>query len=543
MKKVIKAKKWMRAISTMAVIVSMVVGMALPVFAEDAEGASVVATSDDPSKSILKMTLGYQDDDGTYYPIQWGTCFMINEEYVLTNKHVVTVDEDTLEYLRKNIDSKLKANDKHIKLYAFVNRDMKVAATMHASVNSSDMDFAAVKLSEKIYDRQPVKLGDSDALGVKQPVYAVGFPADSLENKDYNTSKDVSTVDGTISKVTETGSVDIIEHTAPLTEGNSGGPLLDEDNNVVGVNTFVEGKKNYSIQINYIKSALDTFGIAYAGGDSDSASAVDDYVPMEEKDETMDETDTTAVRSELETALDDAKKIEGKGYTKESVAALDDCIGKAESVLGNADASESEIIGATDDLNQAVKNLEEKSGLSGLMIGIIIGAVVLIILVVVLVVVLSSKKKKNTAPITPSVMSAPMNQPSNGVGPTSFVDNGVGETSLLNSGAGETTLLVGGGNSAYLMRNKNGEKILINKAGFAIGKERLKVDYCVSDNTSVSRRHAVITRKGSDYYIQDQGATNGTFVNGVQLASHAEQLLTDKAIVQLSDEEFIFHLS
>ena len=121
--------------------------------------------------------------------------------------------------------------------------------------------------------------------------------------------------------------------------------------------------------------------------------------------------------------------------------------------------------------------------------------------------------------------------------------DGAGETTLLDSGAGETTLLSGGAGGAYLIRKKNGEKIMINSQNFAIGKERRRVNYCISDNTSVSRYHAVITKKGSDYYVADQKSSNFTFVNGVQLSPYQETLLTDRSTLKLSDEEFEFHIS
>ena len=122
-------------------------------------------------------------------------------------------------------------------------------------------------------------------------------------------------------------------------------------------------------------------------------------------------------------------------------------------------------------------------------------------------------------------------------------DDGAGETTLLDAGAGETTLLSGAAGGAYLIRKKNGEKIAITSQNFAIGKERRRVNYCISDNTSVSRYHAVITKKGSDYYVADQKSSNFTFVNGVQLSPYNETLLTDRSTIKLSDEEFEFHLS
>lgn len=551
-----------RRILTLAVALCMMLMMTLPVMAED-ETNNLTAT-DDPRDSIMLMTLGIEDDNGTYHPYKGGTCFLINDEYVLTNKHVVTVfDQDELNDLREISGiPDMQATDSHIKLYLYVNRDMKVAATMHDSVNSSDMDFAAVKLAEKIYDRKPVALGDSDAIQTKDTVYAMGFPADSVSTKNYNTKDDVSTVEGAISKLTVTGNVDIIEHTAPLNLGNSGGPLLDKDDNVVGLNTFIAGKKNYSIQINYIKKGLDTFGIPYVTG---SINPEPDPDPEPEPGPIVepDKPDNTAILNELQSVVDEAKATDTENCTEESVKALNDSIGAAEAVLANDSAEAAAIQGATDDLNDAITNLEEKSGPNMMMIIFIVAAVVLLVVIIIVAVVMSGKKKKSSQVPNPGPASGPRPNPGpipsnmNGNDGYGAVDSfakpgpspqpqtmpeGAGETTLLDAGAGETTLLSNAG-SAYLIRKKNGEKIAVNVQNFKLGKERRKVNYCISDNTSVSRVHCEIVKKGTDYYVTDQGATNFTFVNGIQLSPHKETLLSDQSVLKLSDEEFEFHLS
>lgn len=549
-----------RRILTLAVALCMMLMMTLPVMAED-ETNNLTAT-DDPRDSIMLMTLGIEDDNGTYHPYKGGTCFLINDEYVLTNKHVVTVfDQDELNDLREISGiPDMQATDSHIKLYLYVNRDMKVAATMHDSVNSSDMDFAAVKLAEKIYDRKPVALGDSDAIQTKDTVYAMGFPADSVSTKNYNTKDDVSTVEGAISKLTVTGNVDIIEHTAPLNLGNSGGPLLDKDDNVVGLNTFIAGKKNYSIQINYIKKGLDTFGIPYVTG---SINPEPDPDPEPGPIVEPDKPDNTAILNELQSVVDEAKATDTENCTEESVKALNDSIGAAEAVLANDSAEAAAIQGATDDLNDAITNLEEKSGPNMMMIIFIVAAVVLLVVIIIVAVVMSGKKKKSSQVPNPGPASGPRPNPGpipsnmNGNDGYGAVDSfakpgpspqpqtmpeGAGETTLLDAGAGETTLLSNAG-SAYLIRKKNGEKIAVNVQNFKLGKERRKVNYCISDNTSVSRVHCEIVKKGADYYVTDQGATNFTFVNGIQLSPHKETLLSDQSVLKLSDEEFEFHLS
>lgn len=524
----------------LAIALSMIFMMELPVFAE--EGALVA--SDDPRNSVMQISLGYEDDKGNFIDFKWGTCFLINDEYVLTNKHVVTLTDAEFNELKELVGNpNLKENDDRIKLYLYVNRDMKVKASVHSSVNSDDMDFAAVKLAEKIYGRKPIAIGDSDTIQTRDTIYAIGFPADSISNKEYNTKEDVSTVDGTISKVTVTGNIDIIEHTASLNIGNSGGPLLDKDNNVIGVNTFVAGKKNYSIQINAIKKGLDTFGIPYV----DSGAAGQVY-PVDQVE--PEKPDNTAALNELTNAIDDAKKVEAKGYTEESIAALNSNIEKAELVVAQgADAEETTIIAATNDLNDAIKGLVEKKGPNMLLIGGIIAAVIIVIIIIIVVIVSSNNKKKAAkAKAMPAGSKGPREMPNpmpsipTGA-PMPSVDDGAGETTLLGGdGAGETSLL-GGGSSAYLVRKKTGERVALNLQNFKIGKERRRVNYCVTDNATVSRLHCEIVKKGADYFVVDQGSANYTYVNGVQVSPHKETLLTDRSVLKLSDEEFEFHLS
>ena len=577
-------KKFIKRLLVLVMAMCMMLTMSVTVLAAGEEGTDpieedqVQATTDDPTDGILQVYLAYVDDNGTRTLLYGGTCFLINEEYVLSNYHIFNLDEVDNSGVTKreaimnmlNLDE-LPNNDPHLKVFVYANRDMSVEATIHESVQSSAMDFVALKLSDKIYDRQPLVLGDSSIMKQQDVVYALGFPSDSIENKEFNTKADVSVVDGTISKVTVREKADVFEHTAPLNSGNSGGPLLNALNEVIGINTFIYGNnvgtKSYTVQINALKSALDTFGIAYTDGvhdraalDGGAVASSAGTVNQSGSDDTAD-TDTEeqnqALLTELNNEISRAKAMDTEGYTEESVQVLNDTIESAEDVAASTDATEAQIQTAIDDVRAAVDGLEEQSGLNIILIAGIGAAVLIIVIIIIVVIVLATsgkKKKANAAgggnvppvsPVQPVQNSQPMHQPQmyapgNGTVPQA---EGAGETTLLDSGAGETTLLSGAGGGAYLIRKKNGEKIMITSQNFAIGKERRRVNYCISDNTSVSRFHAVITKKGSDYYIADQKSSNFTFVNGVQLSPYKETLLTDRSTIKLSDEEFEFHLS
>ena len=578
-------KKLLGLMAAMCMMVTMSVSAlaAEPATTDGIESSNVVGTTDDPTDGILQVYLTYVDDDGERTLLFGGTCFLINEEYVLSNYHIFDLNSlvevqsednpnETVQVPKRDVImatlglDELPDNDPHLKVYVYANRDMGVEATIHDSVQSETMDFVALKLADKIYDRKPLVLGDSSIMKQQDVVYALGFPSDSIENKEFNTKADVSVVDGTISKVTTRDKADVFEHTAPLNSGNSGGPLLNGLNEVIGINTFVRGNdlgtKSYTVQINALKSGLDTFGISYADGTHDRVSLENGVLGTQtDGGETDVETEETtgpdqALVEELQNEIAKAKAIDTTGYTEESVQVLNDTIGTAESVVNNTEATNAQLQSSIDDLKAAVNGLEEVSGPNMIVIIAIVAAVIVVIVVIIIIIVVVNSNKKKKAKVTGNGPVPPM-QPTPPVqpiapNPTPVQPNpqmqqafqeGAGETTLLDSGAGETTLLGGAGGGAYLIRKKNGEKIAITSQNFAIGKERRRVNYCISDNTSVSRYHAVITKKGSDYYITDQKSSNFTFVNGVQVSPYQETLLTDKSTLKLSDEEFEFHLS
>ena len=127
------------------------------------------------------------------------------------------------------------------------------------------------------------------------------------------------------------------------------------------------------------------------------------------------------------------------------------------------------------------------------------------------------------------------------------VTGNFGETTVLGVGmaAGETTVLGAAQAqivSPYLLRLKNNERIQLSKPVFRIGKERSYVDYFISDNTAVSRSHANILIKGTEFYIVDTNSTNHTYVNGNMIQSNVETKLEHGSKVRLANEEFEFFM-
>jgi len=59
----------------------------------------------------------------------------------------------------------------------------------------------------------------------------------------------------------------------------------------------------------------------------------------------------------------------------------------------------------------------------------------------------------------------------------------------------------------------------------------------------VSRRHAKITRKGDELFLEDLGSVNGTFLNGKRLTPYLPHALNDKDEIRLSRITMRIHLS
>lgn len=102
-----------------------------------------------------------------------------------------------------------------------------------------EKDLAVIKISAK--DLPAAEFGDSDALTVGDPVYAIGNPL-GVELRGTLTDGIVSAInrDVYVDGVTMT----LIQTNAALNNGNSGGPLINVYGQVVGINTMKMGSSS-----------------------------------------------------------------------------------------------------------------------------------------------------------------------------------------------------------------------------------------------------------------------------------------------------------
>lgn len=217
------------------------------------------------------------DRSGTPYSL--GTAFGVGQAgkettYFVTNHHVVS-DEDGNQVMQAYILLDNKA-------YTEMGFDVSRAVPCDIIYYKDDgLDIAVLKTDTPVEGRVALPLLDpTGVMEASDEVYALGYPAsaDVLGLNGINSYlvasvEDASITRGIISRFTtasETGTR-IIQHDASVNGGNSGGPLVNKDGAVIGVNSFVFGNLSDSseaahsaaIQIDEVMTVLDGLRIDY----------------------------------------------------------------------------------------------------------------------------------------------------------------------------------------------------------------------------------------------------------------------------------------
>lgn len=125
-----------------------------------------------------------------------------------------------------------------------------------------DLDLAIVKIS--ITGSKYLKLGDSDNIKLGQKVYAIGNPI-GVEFQRTVTSGIISGINRTI-KIEENNTSSymegLIQTDASINKGNSGGPLINEDGELIGINSVkIESAEGigFAVPVNIIKPIIESY--------------------------------------------------------------------------------------------------------------------------------------------------------------------------------------------------------------------------------------------------------------------------------------------
>jgi len=166
-----------------------------------------------------------------------GTGFIISDEgYIVTNAHVLA---DEFGNLATNIQ-------------AITNKQKSKTAEYVG--HNNNFDIALLKISG---DYNSLEIGDSNKIQVGEKVIAIGNPL----------GLQFSVSEGIVSAAHRVGPNGInayVQTDAALNPGNSGGPLINKQGEVIGINNFKIGSGEslgFALESNYLKSTINDISL------------------------------------------------------------------------------------------------------------------------------------------------------------------------------------------------------------------------------------------------------------------------------------------
>ena len=460
---------------------------------------------------VVQINYVYVTEDNAHHIVKGGPGILIGDaekgEYVITSLTQMTMSDEEKDKILATFKVSKDDMERERSKFSYdvvIENDVTEPVTL---VNSSgNLDMAVFKLSQTLYNRTPMfflyseqndKEAYNDGTVDLTNAFVLGFPDEIVfqKNEAYYSNERVNKTNGqVVNIVKDNNDVQLIEHTVQIGRNSVGGPLVSKEGYLVGMNTLrSEGNYCYSVSSNSIVKVLSGMGIKF-----------------------------------------DSISIEKLKADAEAKAKEDDYVAAASTAVS---------IGNSEDIAPA---------LPGWIIPVIIvlGVVIVaLIAVVVIYIIKNSKNKKESQNGDISIA---------GANPQVVVQATTPQQDLFGNTSGDTTVLGAGGgfdnsmtgmnmatpsqrlDGGHLERKKNGESIAISKANFSIGKDDLHCDFCIRDNNTISRQHAIISISAGRVYIEDNHSKNGTYLNDIKLISGQRQELRDGDCLKLSNEEFIY---
>lgn len=441
--------------------------------------------------AVVKLLVYATDQNKKCYNIRQGNGILVgtkqsseeDSKIVLTNDELIRIDDTELNNIRLKYGLSAETG-----LDICVDVVLQVGTRVQTETKCSGDGFVVLELATDISTIESLSLGNSSSVNLNDKLYLLGYGGnrDILGQEEIANPELESTVE-IVTSVTE----DIIVTDYQAQAGDVGMPVLNANGYVVGM--FVEENGGLCIKpIDKIKAALDVLSISYAGVDTGNH-----YNEVTEE-----------IYRKLNTLLLECQELamETDTYTEKSIDKLKEAIRTAMEVVSNNEAT-------YDQYESAMEGLEKYKG----------------------------KLKRADYPIR-------MIQLGLAAGILLFLLLGIRMKYQIKRMQKENQYNFGGLTEnddviyAKLIRLDTMQEIPISNVIFRIGKNAEVVDYVIEDNTSISRHHANIMRKGNEFFILDNNSTNHTFVNGEQISPGQYVVIEDGDFIRLSDIDFRFEV-
>jgi len=196
-------------------------------------GSSVREVYTRDSRGVVSVDVAATSDTGP----AGGSGFVIDEAgHIVTNQHVVE-----------------GANEISVRFADGVRREAEVVG------QDPSTDVALIKVDAPREALEPLTLGDSNAIGVGEPVIAIGNPL----NVGISVTTGIVSGLGRPIKAPNNYTIDdAVQTDAAINPGNSGGPLLDSRGTVIGVTAQIASESGgfegvgFAVPINTVKSVV-----------------------------------------------------------------------------------------------------------------------------------------------------------------------------------------------------------------------------------------------------------------------------------------------
>jgi len=197
------------------------------------EGSSVREVYTRDGRGVVSVDVAATSEAGP----GGGSGFVVDEAgHIVTNQHVVEGAEEI-----------------SVKFADGVRREAEVVG------QDPSTDVAVIKVEAPREALEPLTLGDSDSVGVGEPVIAIGNPL----NVGISVTTGIVSGLGRPIKAPNNYTInDAVQTDAAINPGNSGGPLLDSRGTVIGVNAQIASESGgfegvgFAVPINTVKSVV-----------------------------------------------------------------------------------------------------------------------------------------------------------------------------------------------------------------------------------------------------------------------------------------------
>lgn len=540
-------------------------GERLAMFAKPA----VVRIIDGAAGQIVFSPPGYQPLTYNVSAVSLGSgCFISSNGYIATNAHVVSSTKEGEEKEKQALfvqmvhqlaqqlgkdprSLDLNFIDRYSNLTQF-NRyhhviipdgsafpfEIKQYGAPTGESTDQGKDVAIVKIEVK--NAPILKMGDSDAVKLQDHVTVIGYPgaADTFESGilDQKSSLEATINDGKISaRKSSSSGAPILQTSTPATHGNSGGPVINDNSEVVGLLTFRGDTVN----------GQEVSGFSFVV----ASNTVMEYVKAAGATNEMGPTD----------------KLYREGLESYWSEHYSDAIPKFEEVK-RLFPQHSEVQRLLQSSQQAKAEGRDRSSFPVWIVAVVVIVVILIgaILLIGLIIFLVSRRKKKAAPAavptggkdhrapapaayspspanySPSPNRAPTPSPAVSNRPSPAVaaaaDQGMTIDLSRTVAIGSDTSPINYGSIRFVSGTLAGQQFEVKPDGEYLGRDSSSAQIVISD-PRISKRHLWIGVREGRVLIVDQGSRNGTFINDPKSSRVTESSLKSGDTVILGESD------